>query len=108
MAFSVRVEGISRETKQATFSHNFYWWNGRELLDDERFEDVSENPSYIDLVANLSLEEMRVLYEPYKGMAESPYYASEELQELEAALNSSADRYSHFRVTVFEWESCLG
>jgi hypothetical protein len=100
MAFSVRIEGISKETGRVVLTIEPRWWDANELRADDRFKDISTDLGYEDLEAHLWFEDMRVLHEKYKGGAGSLMRC--EMQELETALYTSVDTYSFFHVTVSE------
>ena len=100
MAFSVRIEGISKETGRVVLTMEPRWWDANELRADDRFEDISTDLGYEALEANLWFEDMRVLHEKYK---EGAMLWGSEVQELETALYTSVDTYSFFHVTVSEW-----
>ena len=101
MAFSVRIEGISKETGRVVLTIKPRWWNADELRADDRFKDISTFLGYEDLEAHLWFEDMRVLHEKYKERAMSSEQTK--VQELETALYTSVDTYSFFHVTVSEW-----
>jgi hypothetical protein len=91
------------------------WWSAKQLENDERFV-VSNDGSYFDYDADLSIEEMKELHEEFKKAAVADVvYGLDQWQEiinpklelLDKALYSQSDDYSHFHVTVFEWESGL-
>ena len=115
MAFSVRIIGISKKTGKALLDMEPQWWRANQLEDDERFV-MSNDGSYFDYDADLSIEEMKDLHEQFKRAAiTDTVYGSDQWQEiiqsklelLDKALYSETDQYSHFHVTVFEWESGL-
>ena len=105
MAFSVRIKGISKESRRAVLTIEPTWWGcgvAYELRADDRFKDVSKDLGYEDLAANLSFEEMRILHERYKASPRLTNVERYELQRLETALYASVDTYSFFHVTVSE------
>lgn len=113
MAFSVRISGISKGSSEVSLSMEPSWWKANQLMDDDRFVESNDTGSYFDYDADMTLVEMRVLHEAFKEAATTGIYGGEgwqkmikpELKRLDEALYSEADEYSHFHVTVFEWES---
>lgn len=107
MAFSVRITGISKDTGQAIFKIEPSWWDAYQLMKDERFSDSSHDAGYLDYSAKMSIEEMRELHEKYRvkvlNIGYQHFYPKS--LKLEEALYIQSDAYSHFYVTVFEWES---
>ena len=114
MAYQVRIEGIAADTGQVILAMKPNWWDAYELREDERFVDkYDKTGSYIDYEAKVSVVEMKHIHEKYKKETTTGLYALPEwqeviqpkLRELDEALYSWPDAYSHFNITVFEWES---
>ena len=115
MAFSVKISGISKKTGGEVFNMEPPWWNSDQLRKDERFVVSNETGSYFDYDADVSISEMRELHERFKLAATAGVYGSDQwreiktpnLEKLDEVLYSRSDDYSHFHITVFEWESGL-
>ena len=112
MAYSVRVKGISKDQRPILIIEP-PWWDADELMKDNRFVVSNETGSYFDHDADLSVEEAKDLHSKYREEAITGLYGGEAwqkrirpmLEELDKAFGLGADKYSHFHVTVFEWES---
>jgi hypothetical protein len=115
MAFSVRITGYSKATKEPLLEMEPAWWPVDELKNDSRLR-ASDAHGYLDYDADLSVEEARELHERYKPAATQGVYdygpwqklIQPMLKELDLALGPWAPEFSHFHVHVFEWESGLG
>ncbi len=105
MAFSVKNFGLPAIDAAPGWSLEVPWWNERELMDDLRFRDVSEDLSYIDYEAILAVEEAQLLAEKYKPKALP--WMDERVKELDQKLADSDASIDRVRVLVFEWESGL-
>lgn len=82
MAFDVMVTGVAKDTGETLLEINpVVWWDTDALVNSNRFTVSNETGSYADFDADLSHEEMRVIHD------------------------KQSDRYHHFHVTVYEWES---
>ena len=87
------------------------WWNAYKLKDDKRFIESNETGSYFDYDADFSVEEMRKMHEKFRPT--DGLYTGEGWQEIirpmlekiDEALYSRSEDYSHFHVTVFEWDT---
>ena len=114
MAFSVRIKGITKEGG-VSFTLEPSWWDANELKRDDRFTVTNDTGSYDDYDADLSVEETRALHEQFREATVSGIYGVEGWQSrirpildvLDEALEVGNNKYSHFHVTVFEWESGL-
>jgi len=114
MAFDVMVTGVAKDTGETLLEINpVVWWDTDALVNSNRFTVSNETGSYADFDADLSHEEMRVIHEYSRPAATSGVFEGEEWQEsiqpemkqLDQALYKQSDRYHHFHVTVYEWES---
>ena len=91
------------------------WWDTNQLRKDNRFSESNDTGSYLDYDADVSVEEMKVIHEMFKPAATSGVFEYDKwqeviqpmLKELDEALYSDSEKYSHFHVNVFEWESGL-
>ena len=115
MAFSVRITGISRETGEAMFELEPSWWDTAVLMRDHRFIQSEQTRGYQDYDADLSVDETRSLHEQFLPKATAGAFGHcgwpEIIQRQVAALNAALradDEFSHFHISVFEWESGLG
>ncbi len=106
MAFSVKIFGLPAIDAAPGWSLEVPWWNERELMNDPRFQDVSEDLSYIDYEAILAVEETQALAEKYRPRALP--WMEERAKELDQKLAGSDAPIARVRVLVFEWESGLG
>ena len=114
MAFSVRIKGIDRKSERVTLNMELPWWSPQELIGDKRFVETNEG-GYLDYDADVSLEEMIAIHEMFVPEATSKMDGCKEwqkiiqpmLQELTEALYIFGGLYSHFHITIFEWESGL-
>ena len=91
MAYSVRIKGISKDTKQVLLNMELLWWNAYELQRDKRFIESNEDAGYLDYIADVSLEEMRILHERFRAEAkksDNKNLFQHELKELDEALYS--------------------
>ena len=113
MAFSVRITGLRsiydppEIMDKPAFEIEPSWWPRDALKNDRRFVKTRDLGSYDDYTAQLSLAEVRELFEKYWPEEGSIYGGSEpvlkSIAEFEKALASG--EYKAFRVCVFEWES---
>ena len=116
MAFAVRLEGFQGQVREPSFTLEPCWWPQNQLREDLRFSKSDGKDGYLDYTADLSVAEVRELHERFRANASQGTYdcpdwqkiIQPELAELDLVLGPQADEYSHFRVTVFEWESGLG
>jgi len=110
MAYSVRIKGVSKDKEQVLLDLQPFWWNTNELKRDKRFIESDDNTGYLDYIADLSLEEMRTLHERFREEATTSFHKDlfqPMLKELDEALYSRFDDYSHFHIKVYEWETGL-
>lgn len=92
-----------------------YWWNASDLRHDKRFKESSRHGRYRDYAADLSLDEVRELYNRYKGNIttnkEWLWFSLRRLtpgcRKLYRVLFSSAYRYAYFHIDVVEWDPGL-
>ena len=114
MAFSVRFTGYTQGVKSKLLDLEIPWWDVDALREDSRFV-VSNQGGYWDYNANLSCEEARALHEQFKPRATRGVYEyggwqkiiQPMLKELDSAFALPKSHFSHFHVSVFEWESGL-
>ena len=114
MAFSVRVKGISKDGG-VLFTLEPLWWDANELKRADRFVVTNDTGSYSDYDADFSIEETRTLHEKFREATVSGIYGVEGwksriqpmMEVLDNALQAGSEKYSHFHVTIFEWESGL-
>lgn len=115
MAFSVRLTGYARQTGEALFSIEPPWWPVSALRADARWGVPTIDCGYVDYHADLSVAATRVLHEQLKPKATQGVFADADWQSqiqpmlelLDTLFGVRATEFSHFRVTVFEWESGL-
>jgi hypothetical protein len=113
MPFSTRVVGFAVTTGEALLSCEPPWWNARRLARDPRFQESNDTGSYRDYDADLSIEEMRELHEKFRPITNSGIFGQNAWQEkiepmirqLYEALYLKPDRYSHFHIHLYEWET---
>ena len=115
MAFSVRVFAQSsidclRELSplwvvDPVFIVDVPWWDARELMQDERFEESSFNAGYLDYDAILSTIETRELNQKYAHRVTDGIYKhyQDNLDKLDGWLYEMIDPDTKFRVNVYEW-----
>ena len=73
------------------------------LLDDKRFEVWEVNPGYLDMLASLSVDEMKEFHKEHDSKFARNRY-NEEMKFLDDALNVYGDKtYSRFVVHIAEW-----
>ena len=114
MAFSVKITGYAKTDGRKLLQMEPYWWNAGELMHDARFRESSKG-RYHDYSADLSLDEVRELYERYKGNITTNNQwlwlklrrLTPGCRKLYSALFSRASRYSYFDVDVVEWDPGL-
>ena len=106
MAFSVKISGLTSADIGPLWEIEAPWWEERELLHDERFKDVSEDSSYPDFEAVLTLKEAQDLADRYCPKALS--WMKERVEILDRELANESGATAKVRVLVFEWESGLG
>ena len=112
MAFSVKIQGIAKKKGKVLLSMEPSWWDTHKFINDDRFMESKEG-GYLDYDADVSIEEMREIHEKFRpeanrlisGSVEWQKVIQPKLKELDDALYSRADEYSHFYMNVFEWES---
>ena len=108
MAYTVRINGVSKATGEILLNMDLYWWNSRELMNDERFIKSEENAGYLDYLADVTLEEMREIHERFRKEATTGFNKEvfqPMLKTLDEALYSRSDDYSYFRIIIYEWET---
>lgn len=135
MAQGIRLTGIGRDGSILLHMEPDSW--DVAFLQQSRSDWVISNDtgSYVDQDADLSPEELRILYEHFKplmlksvelyddcvsgslarmdpaGPSAAASYAEvrdrlkTELASIESALGKDADRFSHFHICIFDWES---
>ncbi len=115
MAFSVRLTGYAQQTGEALFRVEPPWWSASALRADERWGVPTIDAGYVDYHADLGVAETRALHEQYRSRATQGVFADADwqfqiqpmLELLDIIFGVRASEFSHFRVTVFEWESGL-
>ena len=112
MSFSVRISATSGKDGKELLYLEPRWWEARDLMDDPRFV-ISRTAGYVDLDADVSLEEFRELHERFKPNAVTGLWGGEawkeiippQLEAIEGVIGSAAETDARFHVRVFEWES---
>jgi len=115
MAFDVMITGLAKTGETLLELNPVPWWDSELLLKDDRFTVSNETGSYADFDADFTVEAMRELHEYFRPAATAGVYGEKEWQksirpmmkELDQALYEQADRYAHFHVNVYEWETGL-
>ncbi|MET0103917.1 MAG: hypothetical protein ABW072_02105 [Sedimenticola sp.] len=115
MSFSVKVTGYSKSDGTALVEMAPGWWNALDLIKDERFLESHRRGNCRDFVAELSPEEVRELHVRYRKDGSTMQKLlcfklrklSPSCKRLHDALFKRADSFSHFHVSIAEFESGL-
>lgn len=115
MAFDVMITGIAKNGETLLEVNPVVWWDTDQLMKDDRFMVSNETGSYDDYDADFTLEDMRDIHEYFLPAATEGVYGEKEWQEsiqpmmkeLDTVLYEQADRYHHYHVLVYEWETGL-
>ena len=115
MAFSVRLTGYARQTGETLFRAEPPWWLASAFRADTRWCTPTIEDGYVDYHADLSVAAARALHEQHRSRATQGVFADADwqaiirplLDDLDNVFGRRASEFSHFRITVFEWESGL-
>ena len=111
MVFAVNIKGHSSDQFEVLLDIDIFWWDTNELRKDSRFvERYPYSRFFNSYVANLSVDEVKVIHEKYKPLAASGKYANSKWQDIiqplvtniDSALNFHSGEYSYFHLIIFE------
>ena len=102
MTYNVTITGFNKN-EEMIFSTDANWISGFNLTSDKRFEVWEVNPGYLDMLASLSVDEMKEFHKEHDSKFARNRY-NEEMKFLDDALNVYGDKtYSRFVVHIAEW-----